>query len=206
MVCRRPAKPWSNQGCVASDGQWCREARGGPFLATLGGVVPSNAADVPGNALDAGAGASEGTGRQRSERLRAKRDEAGLAQVSGWVPKERRTYAREVLAALARGANSPPSDPEQAAELEAARAEAETAKAAELSARAALAAAERRGQELVAELDAARVRAEAAERTREEAAGALRTAEETTAAARAEARRFQEAPGLRGRMVRWLVR
>ena len=58
---------------VASDGQWCREARGGPFLATLGGVVPSNAADVPGNALDADAGASEGTGRQRSERLRAKR-------------------------------------------------------------------------------------------------------------------------------------
>ena len=41
------------------------------------------------------------TGRERKERLRARRDEAGMAQVSGWVPKDRRPYAREVLSALA---------------------------------------------------------------------------------------------------------
>ena len=117
------------------------------------------------------------TGRQRKKRLRTRRSEAGLAQVSGWVPKERRAYAREVLAALARGANSLPQDPEYLAELEKVRAEAEAARAAEVATRTALAAAEEREQVLAGELDAARV----------------------------EAERFQKAPGLRGRAIRWLA-
>ena len=146
------------------------------------------------------------TGRERKERLRARRDEAGMAQVSGWVPKERRAYAREVIAALARGANSLPPDPEQAGAVEAARAETEAARDAEAAARAALVEAERRGQELVAERDAARARAEMAERAQAEAIDALQVAKEAIALARAETRRFQGAPGLRGRVVRWLVK
>lgn len=146
------------------------------------------------------------TGRERKERLRARRDEAGMAQVSGWVPKERRAYAREVIAALARGVNSLPPDPEQAGAVEAARAETEAARDAEAAARAALAEAEQRGQELAAERDAARARAELAEQAQAEAINALQAAKEATALARAETRRFQGAPGLRGRIVRWLIR
>ena len=164
------------------------------------------------------------TGRERKERLRARRDEAGMAQVSGWVPKDRRPYAREVLAALARGANSLPPDPEQAAALDAAQADAAAAKAAKIAACAALAEAERHGQALRAELDAARAeseaareagrqaeaaavaRAETAERAKEAIADELRVAEVAATQARAEAERFRQASGLRGRMVRWLVR
>ncbi len=165
--------------------------------------MPSNAGGVPGNA--SGSQPDEGAGRQRSERLRARRDAAGMAQVSGWVPKERRAYAREVIAALARGANSLPSDPEQAAALGVVRAELETAQAEVEATRAALVEAERRGQELVVERDAARVQAEIAERARAEAISALQAAKEATALARAETRRFQGAPGLRGKMIRWLA-
>lgn len=172
--------------------------------ATLGDNVPSNAGGVPGDA--SGFQHSEGAGRQRSERLRARRNAAGMAQVSGWVPKERRAYAREVIAALARGANSLPPDPEYAGAVEAARAETETARTAEVAARAALAEAEQREQELVAERDATRVRAEAAEQAQAEAAGALQAAKEATASAQAETRRFQGVPGLRGRVIRWLAR
>jgi hypothetical protein len=164
------------------------------------------------------------TGRERKERLRARRDEAGMAQVSGWVPKDRRPYAREVLAALARGANHLPPDPEQVAALDAAQADATAARGAEMAVRAALTEAEQRRQVLAAELDAARteseaareagrqaeaaavVRAETAEQAREAIMGELRAAEAAAAQARADAERFQEAPGLRGRMARWLVR
>lgn len=157
------------------------------------------------------------TGRERKERLRTRRNEAGMAQVSGWVPKDRRPYAREVLAALARGANSLPPDPEQAATLDAAQADATAARAAEAEARTALAEAERRGRELAAELGAAReagrqaeaaavARADAAERAREAAVDELRAGETLAAQARAEAERFQKAPGLRGRVMRWLAR
>ncbi len=156
------------------------------------------------------------TGRERKERLRARRDEAGMAQVSGWVPKDRRPYAREVLAALARGANTLPPDPEQAAALDAAQADATAARAAEAEARAALAKAEQHGQALAAELDAAwetgrqaetvaMARAEGAERAQKAAVDELRAAEALAAQARMEAERFQKVPGLRGRMVRWLV-
>ncbi len=157
--------------------------------------------------------AQDKTGRERKERLRQRRDEAGMAQVSGWVPKNRRAYAREVIAALARGANSLPPDPEQAAALDAAQAAAAAARAAEVAARAALAGAEEGARALVADLDAASraetvalARAAAAERERDGIRDELRAAEARAAEARAEAGRFQQAPGLRGRVVRWLAR
>lgn len=164
------------------------------------------------------------TGRERKERLRARRDEAGMAQVSGWVPKDRRAYARDVLAALARGANSLPPDPEQAAALDAAQADAAEARTVKMAALAALSEVEQREKKLATELDAARTegeaareagrraeiaavtRAEAAERAREALEGELQAVEAAVVQARAEAERFQKAPGLRGRAIRWLVR
>ena len=187
--------------------------------------MPSNAADVPSDGHDPHPVGD--TGRQRSERLRQRRDAAGMAQVSGWVPKDRRAYAREVIAALARGANSLPPDPAQAAALEAAQADAAAAQSAEAEARAALAGAEEHARALAAELSDARVaaiaaeaardagsraeasalaRAASAERERDGMGNELRAAEAAAAAARAEAERFRKAPGLRGRVVRWLAR
>ncbi len=158
--------------------------------------MSSNAADVPGNASPSHA--DHGTGRQRSERLRARRDEAGMAQVSGWVPKERRPYAREVLAALARGSNSLPPDPEQRAALEAAQAAADVARAAEAVARAAVVEAEQRGQVLVVELDAARAKSEA---DREEATRDLMTLRAEAEAMQAREQAAQEATAaLRGEL------
>jgi hypothetical protein len=61
------------------------------------------------------------TARERKQRMRAKREAAGVAQVSGWVPAARRAYAREVLKAVAEGANSLPPDPELMAALDAAK-------------------------------------------------------------------------------------
>ena len=150
------------------------------------------------------------TGRERKERLRARRDKVGMAQVSGWVPKERRAYAREVIAALARGANSLPPDPEQVATLEAAQADATAARAAEAAVRVELDAARAEGeasreagrQAAAAALD----RATAAEQAQEALAGRLRTAEVAAAQAQAKAERFQQTPGMRGRVARWLVR
>lgn len=168
--------------------------------------------------------AQDKTGRERKERLRQRRDEAGMAQVSGWVPKDRRVYAREVIAALARGANSLPPDPEQVTALATAQAATDAARAAEAETRVALVEAERRGQALTAELDAARdesevareaghqaeaaavARAEAAEQAREAIAAELRAVEAVAAQAQAEAERFRQATGLRGRVARWLVR
>ena len=49
-------------------------------------------------------------------------------------------------------------------------------------------------------------RAEAAERAQALQASELQAAEAAAAAARAEAGRLQQAPGLRGRMARWLAR
>ena len=167
------------------------------------------------------------TGRERKERLRQRRDAAGLAQVSGWVPKDRRAYAREVIAALARGANSLPPDPAQAAVLDAAQVDAAAARAAEGKARVALAEAEWHARALAADLDGARAaaavaqagleassraeaaaeaRAAAVERERDGIRDELQAAEAASAAARAEAERFQQVPGLRGRVVRWLAR
>lgn len=191
------------------------------FLVTLGGAVPRNSRDVPRNAPVSRP--DEDGGQKRSERLRARRDEAGLAQVSGWVPKERRAYAREVIAALARGANSLPPDPEQVAALEAAQAEAAAARAGEVSASAALALAEQHGQALATELEAARAAAEAvqqasyqaeaaalaradtAEQAWKDALDQMQAAQAAAAQARVEAERFRQAPGLRGWIVRRLV-
>ncbi len=161
--------------------------------------------------------AEDKTGRERKERLRARRDEVGLAQVSGWVPKDRRPYAREVLAALAQGANSLPPDPEQAAALkaiqealEAAQAEAATARIEEAASAKALLVAQEREQILTAELDVARAEIEVAldaKRQVETAALAhLKTAKAEAAMAVATAERFQKAAGLRGRAIRWLAR
>lgn len=157
------------------------------------------------------------TGRERKERLRARRDEAGLAQVSGWVPKDRRSYAREVLAALAKGANSLPPDPEQVealraaqAALEAAQADAIIARHAEGAASEALLAAQAREGVLAAELDVARTQIEVAldaKRQAETAALAqVEAARAEATLAQAVAGRFQKAPGLRGQLMRWLAK
>ena len=177
--------------------------------------MPRDSGDVPRNAPTSRPG--QDGGQKRSERLRARRDEAGLAQVSGWVPKERRAYAREVIAALARGANSLPPDPEQAAALQAAQVEAKAA-------RAELALAEQHGEALTAELDATRASAEAAqqascqveaaalaradtaEQALEDALNQMRAAEAAAAQARAEAGQFRQAPGWRGWIMRQLTR
>ncbi len=184
--------------------------------ATLRDAMPSNSGNVPSNALEAHAHAEVG-GKKRSERLRARRDEAGLAQVSGWVPKDRRPYAREVLAALAQGANSLPPDPEQAAALKAAQAalevaqeEATTARIGEAAACKALLVAEERGQVLTAELDVARAEIEVALDARRQAETAalaqVEAAKAEAALAQATVERFQKASGLRGKAIRWLAR
>lgn len=127
--------------------------------------MSSNVDDVPSDASNIHVG--ESAGRQRSERLRARRDAAGMAQVSGWVPKDRRAYAREVIAALARGANSLPPDPIQAAALEVAQADAAAARVAEGKARAALVEAEQHARALATDLNAARAAAAAAQEAQE---------------------------------------
>lgn len=154
-----------------------------------GSTVSSNGADVLSVAQEAVSGVAcnasgshpgeEGTGRLRSERLRHRREMAGLAQVSGWVPRERRAYAREVLAALTRGANSLPPDPEQTRALAAVQAEAKAARAGEIAACAELAGAEDRARGLAVELEKARVAGDrvwqdAQERAAEAAAAVVR--------------------------------
>ena len=170
--------------------------------------MSSNAADAPGDVPGNGPDPhlAEDTGRQRSERLRQRRDAAGLAQVSGWVPKNRRAYAREVIAALARGANSLPPDPEQAAVLEAAQTDAVAARLAEAEARAALAVAEGHAQALAAELGDARAASMAAEATARAEVEALkgreRAAQEAAEALRGELEGIKSRGGWRGVLLR----
>ena len=185
-------------------------------------VKPMSSEDqsVPSNASEAHV---EAGGKKRSERLRARRDEAGLAQVSGWVPKDRRPYVRKVLAALAQGANSLPPDPEQAAALktaqaalEAAEAEVAAVRVTEAVAREALMAAQQHGQVLTTELDAVRAELDVARAEIEVALDAKRqaetaalaqseTAKAAAALALAAADQLQKMPGLRGKIVRWLT-
>ena len=185
------------------------------------GIVSSNDPNVPSNALEIHA---EDGGKKRSERLRVRRDEAGLAQVSGWVPKDRRPYARKVLAALAQGANSLPPDPEQAAALRAAQAALEAAetemaaaKLTEAATREALVVVQQHEQALTTELGAVRAELDVARAEIEVALDAKRQAEaaalaqvETAKAAAVSAleaaERFQKVSGLRGRVIRWLAR
>lgn len=133
--------------------------------------------------------AEETGARARKKRLHSKRAEAGLAQISAWVPIERRSYARDVLKAVASGANSLPPDPEIAAELAAAQ-----TKIVQIEAEAV-----RQRAILEAEREAARIsEAKAHEQVRE----ALGRAEK----AETPIRQVRSLPGVRGRLVRWLAR
>lgn len=159
-----------------------------------------------GNAAVSDHAARREADRRRAAKLRERRGEEGQTRISAWVPRERALYARQVLQAVVAGANTLPPNPEQAAALDAAQADAAASRAAEVAALACLAEAERHGRELVAELLAARTMTEVVERAQEAVASQLRAVEAIAAQARAEVERFQEAPGLRGRMIRWLVR
>lgn len=53
--------------------------------------------------------------RRRAAKLRERRGEEGQTRISAWVPRERASYARQVLQAAAAGANALPPNPEQAA-------------------------------------------------------------------------------------------
>ena len=134
--------------------------------------------------------------RRRAARAREKRQEAGQTRISAWVPRERAAYAHQVLQAVVAGGNALPPDPEQAAALDVLRAELDQVRTA---------AAQREG-ELAAELDTAGARAGVAERERDEARRAQEASEAAAEQAWAEAGRFQQAPGLRGRVIRWLAR
>jgi hypothetical protein len=145
------------------------------------------------------------TARERKQRLRQRREAAGMAQISGWVPAARRSYARQVLKAVAEGANSLPPDPEMTAALEVTQAEL-------AAARMAIEAGEQRGRALQTECDAAmatwaserdkgRVATQAAQTAQELATEALRRAEK----AETIIRQTRNLPGVRGRLVRWLT-
>ena len=134
--------------------------------------------------------------RRRAAKSREKRQQAGQARISAWVPQGRAAYAHRVLQALAAGRNALPPDPEQEATIAALRAELDQVQAS---------AAQREG-EMAVERDAAIDRACAAERERDTARCGLRAAEAASARAQAEAERLQKAPGLRGRVIRWLAR
>lgn len=184
-------------------------------------VVPSDEQNVSSNTVEAHV---ESGGKKRSERLRVRRDEAGLAQVSGWVPKDRRAFAREVLAALSRGSNSLPPDPAQAVALEAAQRALEAAQAEAVAVREMLTAEQQHGLSLTtelaathaklnaahAELDVARAEIEVVLDGRHQAETAalaqVEAAKAEAALAQATAERFQKASGLRGRAIRWLAR
>ena len=163
------------------------------------------------------------TSRERKQRMRAKREAAGVAQVSGWVPAARRAYAREVLKAVADGANSLPPDPELMAALDAAKADLIAAHTEIEAAKAQIVqievTAERQRQALEAERDAARgaeaMEREKAQTTATEAQAAARTAQEAQerameALGRAEKaetaiRQVGSLSGVRGLLVRWLA-
>jgi hypothetical protein len=132
--------------------------------------------------------AEETGARARKKRLHSKRAEAGLAQISAWVPIERRSYARDVLKAVALGANSLPPDPEMAAELAAARTKIEQIEA------------EVAQQRIILEAEREAARASEA-KAQERAAEALRRAETAETAIY----RTKALPGLKGRLVRWLA-
>lgn len=143
--------------------------------------------------------------RRRAAKLRERRDEAGQVRISAWVPRERAAYARQVLQAAAAGANALPPNPEQQGVLDAARSEVVSVRAELDQARTAAEQAGQFARERAEEAGAAQARAETAERARDEAARELAAAEVLATLARAEAERFQKAPGLRGRAIRWLA-
>ena len=152
------------------------------------------------------------TDKERQARHRAEQKARGLLRVSGWVPRERATDARELLAGLAVGRNEllPSAVAEREAEVERlrtrlAQAEADAAaaraEAAEQRARAAEARAE--GERQVFQ---ARGEAEAALRRATEAEGRAAAVEAEAALAEGKMRQLLEAPGWRGALARWLQR
>lgn len=145
------------------------------------------------------------TSRERKQRMRARRDAEGMAQVSGWVPSARRAYAREVLRAVAGGANSLPPDPELAAALDTLRDDL-------TKARAELEVANARERALQADLDAARaseaegqVKVQATTLEVREATKAAQAAMQRAEAAETAIGQAKGLPGIKGRLVRWLA-
>ena len=120
--------------------------------------------------------------RRRAAKLRERREQAGQVRIQAWVPRQRAAYARQILRTAVAGANALPPDPEQQAELDAARAETAAVKAELEAARAANDCQVQQAQSAEA---AALTRAEEAERGREKTAYEL-------AAARAEVQIAQE--------------
>ncbi len=150
--------------------------------------------------------------RERKQRMRARREAEGLSQVSGWVPTARRAYAREVLKAVASGANSLPPDPELAATLDAARLALSDAQAVIVERDGLLRASVERAQQLQAERDAARATEAAMQSETQEAVRAAqeergRATEAVERAEKAEAaiRQAKAMPGVKGRLIRWLL-
>lgn len=133
--------------------------------------------------------------RARKKRLHSKRADAGLAQISAWVPVDRRSYAREVLKAVASGSNSLPPDPEMVAELENMRSKIE---AAELQIKT-----------LEAERDAAKEseakRIAEAKQIVQDARNLAKTASGRAKNAENTIKRVKSLPGIKGRLVRWLA-
>ena len=137
-----------------------------------------------------------------------------LRQATGLMTREQDPVEPRQALRQASGANDPREGTDELGELAQVHAAAVEAVKAQLAkARDAERQAEQRA---LAQAEAARVaeegavaaqaRAEAAERAREDAARELRAAEAAAERARVEAERFQKAPGLRGRAIRWLAR
>lgn len=152
------------------------------------------------------------TARERKQRMRARREADGMAQVSGWVPAARRSYAREVLRAVAEGANSLPPDPELAAALDTVRDNLTKAQAEIEAHEELLRAAHDREVQLQAELDAARAAEAASQLETQDAARAAQAererakeAQERAEKAEAAIRQAKSLPGIKGRLVRWLA-
>lgn len=137
-----------------------------------------------------------------------------LRQAAGLMSREQDPLEPRQAMRQASGANDPgkghgdQSQEEQAlaAVVEAVRAElAEVRDAERQTEQRALAQAEA-ARTAAESTTAALARAEIAERAQAALVDELQAAEATAAQARAEAERFRQAPGLRGRVVRWLAR
>ncbi len=147
--------------------------------------------------------------RARKKRLHSRRAEAGLAQISAWVPIERRSYARDVLKAVASGANSLPPDPGLEAELEEARAKIELIEKEGVQQRAILEAERDAARAAEAEgrtkIDVATVEAKEAARAAQEAQDRATEALQRAEKAETAIQQAKTMPGIKGRLVRWLI-
>lgn len=163
--------------------------------------------------------------KTRTARYRAGLAERGIRPVQLYAPEAAHALLRQAAGLMTREQDpleprralrqaSGANDPEQGhgdqdgreEALAAAAAEAEATKAELSKAQEARCQAERQVVAQGAAVRAAADRAEAAERAQALLADELQSAKAAAAAARAEAERFRQAPGLRGRVVRWLAR